>query len=169
MGKLTKQLEETIKMMKNHPEKAFKTFTVDTRLMKGFKCDVRAEGFHYYVDESESLGGTNKGLNPLQWLLASLATCQEITFRVFTELLDIDIEELHICAEGDIDLRGFFAIDDAIRPGFSEIRYTIEIATDAEDSKLKELVKTVEKYCPVYDMLSKGTKISYTTKKIKKQ
>ena len=83
MGKLKKSLKDVVKMLKDHPEKGSATFSVDTQLMEGYKCDVHAQDFQFYVDEPTSLGGTNQGVNPVTLLLASLATCQEITFRVF--------------------------------------------------------------------------------------
>lgn len=58
--------------------------------------------------------------------------------------------------EGDLDLRGFFAITDEVRPGYEEIRVKFKVKTDLEDlGTLKELIRL----SPVYDVVSNGTKV----------
>ena len=58
--------------------------------------------------------------------------------------------------EGDLDLRGFFAIADEVRPGYNEIRVKFKVKTDLENLEtLKELIKL----SPVYDVVSHGTNV----------
>ena len=58
--------------------------------------------------------------------------------------------------EGDLDLRGFFAIADEVRPGYEEIRVKFKVKTDLENLEiLKELIKL----SPVYDVVSNGTNV----------
>jgi len=69
----------------------------------------------------------------------------------------IKLEEVESKLEGDLDLRGFFAISDKVRPGYQEIRVNFKVKTDAENLKtLKELVKL----SPVYDVVSSGTRVN---------
>ena len=162
MGKLKDILEKTVEALKKNPEMGLKTIGVNTRLMEDYKCDVRAGAFQFFVDEAESMGGTNAGTNPIVLLLASIATCLEITFRVYSKLLGIEFDALSIDAEGDIDIRGFFGVDDSVRPGFSELRLKIKITTNASDSQLKQLSDMAQKHCPVTDIITNSTKVSTT-------
>jgi hypothetical protein len=58
--------------------------------------------------------------------------------------------------EGDLDLRGFFAITDEVRPGYEQIRVKFKVKTDSENLEtLKELIRL----SPVYDVVSSGTKV----------
>jgi hypothetical protein len=58
--------------------------------------------------------------------------------------------------EGDLDLRGFFAITDEVRPGYEQIRVKFKVKTDLENLEtLKELIRL----SPVYDVVSNGTKV----------
>jgi hypothetical protein len=58
--------------------------------------------------------------------------------------------------EGDLDLRGFFAISDDVRPGYQEIRVNFKVKTDPENVEtLKELIRL----SPVYDVVSNGTQV----------
>ena len=68
----------------------------------------------------------------------------------------IKLEEVESELEGDLDLRGFFAISDEVRPGYQEIRVNFKVKTDAENVEtLKELIKL----SPVYDVVSSGTRV----------
>jgi hypothetical protein len=68
----------------------------------------------------------------------------------------IKLEEVESELEGDLDLKGFFGISDEVRPGYQEIRANFKVKTDAENLEtLKELVKL----SPVYDVVSKGTRV----------
>ncbi len=69
----------------------------------------------------------------------------------------IKLEKVESKLEGDLDLRGFFAISDKVRPGYQEIRVNFKVKTDAENLKtLKELVKL----SPVLDVVSSGTQVN---------
>ena len=42
-------------------------------------------------------------------------------------------------------------------PGFAQIRLTFDVDTDAPQEKLDQLLKLTERYCVVYQTISKGT------------
>jgi hypothetical protein len=66
------------------------------------------------------------------------------------------LDKVESALEGDLDLRGFFAISDDVRPGYQEIRVNFKVKTDPENVEtLKELVRL----SPVYDVVSNGTRV----------
>ncbi len=68
----------------------------------------------------------------------------------------IKLDEVESKLEGDLDLRGFFAIADEVRPGYEEIRVKFKVKTDLENLEtLKELIRL----SPVYDVVSNGTNV----------
>ena len=68
----------------------------------------------------------------------------------------IKLDHLESRLEGDLDLSGFFGINDDVRPGYEEIRVNFKVKTDLENLEtLKELIKL----SPVYDVISNGTKV----------
>ena len=74
----------------------------------------------------------------------------------------IKLDEVESEVEGDIDLRGFFAISDEVRPGYQEIRVNFKVKTDLEDVEtLKELIRL----SPVYDVVSSGTRVNVQIEK----
>ncbi|NEM33645.1 OsmC family protein, partial [Escherichia coli] len=69
------------------------------------KCSVE-------VDEPPALGGENTAANPVEYYLASLLSCQVVTYRVWAEKLGIVVDDIKAKAEGDLDVRGFFGFDE---------------------------------------------------------
>ena len=66
----------------------------------------------------------------------------------------IRLEEVESSVEGDLDLRGFLAISDQVRPGFQEIRVNFKVKADLENLEtLKELMRL----SPVYDVVKNGS------------
>jgi hypothetical protein len=68
----------------------------------------------------------------------------------------IKLEEVESELEGDIDLQGFLAISDKVRPGYKEIRVNFKVKTDAENV---ERLKAFSRLSPVYDVVSNGTRV----------
>jgi hypothetical protein len=74
----------------------------------------------------------------------------------------IKLDEVESEVEGDLDLRGFFAISDEVRPGYEEIRVNFKVKTDAENV---ETLKEIVKLSPVYDVVSSGTRVNVRIEK----
>jgi uncharacterized OsmC-like protein len=68
----------------------------------------------------------------------------------------IKLEEVESELEGDIDLKGFLAISDKVRPGYEEIRVNFKVKTDSENV---DRLKALTRLSPVYDVVSKGTNV----------
>ncbi len=68
----------------------------------------------------------------------------------------IKLDEVESKLEGDLDLRGFLAITDEVRPGYEEIRVKFKVKTDLENL---ETLKELTRLSPVYDVVSNGTKV----------
>ena len=142
------------------PDAALATFRVDSRQIAGLRSDARIRGFDVAVDEPPTLGGRDTAPNPVEYALLALATCQEITYRLHADHLGIPLDGVAVSLEGDIDLRGFFAVDDAVRPGFREIRGTVTLESRAPIADLERLKAHVDDHCPVLDLVSNATPLA---------
>jgi uncharacterized OsmC-like protein len=143
--------------LKSGDAPALATFAADSRQVSGLRSEVQARDFTYTVDEPPELGGTDEGPNPVEYILGGLAACQEITYRLYADQLGIPLDGVSVTVKGDIDLRGFFAVDDGVRPGFQNVTVEVEFDSPASDTELQELKETVDTHCPVLDILSNAT------------
>jgi putative redox protein len=121
--------------------------------LKACEAKPRSGSFPFTVDEPPTLGGTDAGPNPAELVLAALATCQEITYRAYATALGIPLESVSVRLEGLLDLRGFFAVKDDVRAGFSEVRGVVNLKSSAPAAELAKLKEVVDAHCPVLDIL----------------
>ena len=77
-----------------------------------------------------------------------------VGLAAFATALGIPLDSVAVTVEGDIDFRGFFAIDDTIRPGFQRLRVQVALGSTASQADIDRLVAVVNGHCPVLDMLS---------------
>ncbi len=137
------------------------TFNADTRLVEGFLTDVRIRTFDLHIDEPPALGGTDRGPNPVELVLAALGTCQEIAFATYARLLGIPLTDVRVAVSGELDLRGFLGAAD-VPAGYTAITYEVEISSPASSERVAELVEAVNQRCPVLDILSRAIPVEGT-------
>ena len=154
MSELQILIAETQGAFRADPGKAQAVFTSRSQLGEGFRSVATLRDHKVTVDEPASLGGTDTGPNPVELVLAALGTCQEITYRAYAAALGIPLEGVRVELDGDIDLRGFFAVDDSVRPGFGGIRGTVHLASSAGPEVLEQLRQAVNAHCPVLDIIA---------------
>jgi putative redox protein len=136
-----------------NPDHAIATFSVDSRQVEGLRSETKIRQFNVTVDEPPNLGGTDTGPNPVEFVLAALATCQEITYRAYATALGIPLESVSVTLEGSLDLRGFFAVKDGVRAGFDAVRGVVNLKSSAPAADLAKLKEVVDAHCPVLDIL----------------
>jgi len=133
-------------------------FKTTVHLKEGLFVEAESRGFKVNMDEPEQLGGTNKGMNPVELLLASLGGCLTITVAAFSKAAHVDIKDCRVHITGDLDPEGFLGVNKDVRKGFTQIRYEVEIDSDASEDKINKLMQMVEERCPVSDTL-KGVEV----------
>ena len=139
--------------LRANADHAIATFAADSRQVEGLRSETKIRQFSVTVDEPPSLGGTDTGPNPVELVLAALATCQEITYRAYATALGIPLESVSVKLEGALDLRGFFAVKEGVRAGFSDVRGTVNLKSSASAAELAKLKEAVDAHCPVLDIL----------------
>lgn len=129
------------------------TVKAKTSLKENVLVEAEARGHKIIIDEPANLGGTDKGMNPVEVLLSALGACQSIVARIYAEKCGIDLQNFWVDIEGDIDTDGFLGKSD-VRPGFESIRYTFHIETTASEEKVEAYKEYIEAHCPVGDTIA---------------
>lgn len=122
--------------------------------------DIALGQYHVRVDEPPALGGDNTAPNPVEYYLASLLSCQVVTYRFWAQRLGVQIDSLSARAEGDLDVRGFFGLDDAVRPGFTEVRVVVDVAGPEAPERYRAVQQAVDAHCPVLDLTVNPTPVT---------
>jgi uncharacterized OsmC-like protein len=79
-----------------------------------------------------------------------------VTLRAVATSTGIPVRGGSVRAAGDLDFRGTLGVDRAAPVGFSTIRLTFDLDTDATHDQLATLRKLTERYCVVYQTLASG-------------
>ncbi|HWD09519.1 MAG TPA: OsmC family protein [Actinomycetota bacterium] len=87
-------------------------------------------------------------------LLQALVACAGVTLQAVATNRGIAIAGGTVRAEGDLDFRGTLGVDRAAPVGFTAIRLTFDLTSDASPEELDALVATTERYCVVYQTLA---------------
>ena len=136
-------------------------FSVKAKSENSTKTVVEARGFKMTIDEPETLGGTNAGANPVEYLLAALSGCLNVMGHLIAREMGIKLNGLEIELEGDLNPDRFLGKSMEDRSGYKEIRVVIipDMTTDKET--LDKWLKTVENRCPVSDNISNSTPLKF--------
>jgi uncharacterized OsmC-like protein len=111
-------------------------------------------------------GGSGLELCSGDMLLEALVACAGVTLKAVATALDIPLSSGAVFAEGDLDFRGTLGVAKDAPVGFRDIRLRFEVATDAPQDKLDQLLKLTERYCVVYQTIKSGPPVEVSIKRM---
>ena len=121
---------------------------------RGVQCTGDIRGKQVIIDEPQELGGADNGPNPVELILAALGGCLNVLVTSFASKFQVEVKNVVVEVEGDLDPDGFLGKNPAVRPGFQQIRYSINIDSPSPEANIQRLLEHIESVCPVKDTLS---------------
>lgn len=109
----------------------------------------RTQAFEFTNGEPPVLLGNNEGANPVEFLLHALAGCVTTTTVLHAAARGIRIESIATELSGEIDLQGLLGLDDAVAPGYKQIRIKMDIKADCSEEELDALLGYAQDHSPV--------------------
>jgi len=130
--------------------------TITASLTDGTVTQITNGRHQWTSDEPLAAGGTDRGPNPYEMLLGSLAACTCVTIKLYSRHKNIPVRAVHAtfrfdrihaedCADCDDDAKGFI----------DHIESDIRIEGDFTDAQRKRLAEVAVR-CPVHKTLAKG-------------
>lgn len=155
---LTDVIEGTRAAVADNPANAEVSFSVSHALVPqtATVVQVHTRDHSFTVDEPNALGGTDTAANPVEYALAALGSCQVITYQFWAAKLGVPLDSVRVNVHGDLDLHGFLGFADT-RPGFTDIRVTVDLGGPASAEQYDELKRQVDEHCPVLDLFRNPT------------
>jgi uncharacterized OsmC-like protein len=142
------------------PHSALVTLSATGTLGEGVSCSVDTGRAIAKAGLHPATGGDGSLLCSGDMLLEALVACAGVTLRAVAASLGLSVPSGRVCAEGDLDFRGTLGVDREAPVGFSKIRLSIELETDAGEEQLAALQRLTERYCVVYQTLAGGPALS---------
>ncbi len=100
-------------------------------------------------------GGSGLELCSGDMLLEALVACAGVTLKAVATAMGVALRSGRVTAEGDLDFRGTLGVAKDAPVGFTDIRLTFELETDAPQDQLDTLLKLTERYCVVLQTLKR--------------
>jgi uncharacterized OsmC-like protein len=146
-------------------------FEVQTRWTGQTRSETTVDGFtlggeritrsHKIVaDEPCELLGTDSAPNPQELLMAAVNACMMVGYVAGASLKGINLESVEIRTQGELDLRGFLGLDEAVPPGYETIDYEVLIKGDGTPEQFEEIHQTVMKTSPNYFNISRPIRMN---------
>jgi uncharacterized OsmC-like protein len=121
---------------------------------EGISCSVDTGRAMAVAGLHPATGGDGSLLCSGDMLLEALVACAGVTLRAVATSLEIEVTGGTVRAEGDLDFRGTLGVAKEAPVGFTAIRLSFELDTDASEEQMATLLRLTERYCVVYQTLA---------------
>ena len=121
--------------------------TVEARYEAGYRADVTAGGFELVVDEPPSVGGTDAGPMPTEYLLVAVSSCYAIALGHVAQRRGVVIGPFTVKAIGTY-----------AGPRFTGIELRV-VFDDAPPDEIDDLVEQASRVCYVSNTLRRGATV----------
>lgn len=144
---------------REQPESAIITLKAQGKIGESISCKIATGKALVEAGLHPATGGTGMLACSGDMLLEALVACAGVTLQAVATAIGIEIKDGTVTAEGDLDFKGTLGVSKEVPVGFKNIRLQIDVDTDATEEQMQSLKKLTERYCVVYQTLTKGVVI----------
>ncbi|HLV01485.1 MAG TPA: OsmC family protein [Acidobacteriota bacterium] len=161
-----KKLQAPLKeKYRRNPEVAMITLTAKGSLGEGISCNVETGKAIARAGLHPATGGDGLSLCSGDMLLEALVACAGVTLKAVATAIGVEVQGATIKAEGDLDFRGTLGVSKEAPVGFKHIRLDFDLDSHGSDEEIATLIQLTERYCVVYQTLSRPPYISLSYRK----
>jgi putative redox protein len=124
----------------------------------GFHTNVNAGPSHMIADEPASVGGTDRGPTPYEFLLAGLGSCTAMTLRVYADRKKWPLEGAIVEMRSGRSHEEDCVKCETERVGIGTIERRITLEGPLTDEQRSRILEIAER-CPVKQTLERGIRV----------
>lgn len=142
---IKRALERQEKALRLRPSMGLHTAVTTVRVRDGLVCEIEEGPWKLVADLP--LDGDDSAIGPTPGVLGrgALGACLGMTYVMWAARLEIPVRNIEVEIQADFDARGDFGLDE-VPPGYSEVRFTVTVESDADESTILELLDHAEKH-----------------------
>lgn len=153
-------IKQTAKAIMENPESKIRKWNALIQWKKGVQNEVSIRNFNpILMDEPETLGGTDKAPNPVEYLIGAAGSCFAITFEVMASQTGIQLESVNVKIEADLNAAVFLGIEEG-NGGILNPVINLKVIADAPQEDLKKMAKVALSKSPVLSSLQEEIQIN---------
>jgi len=149
-------LERNARAVTVRPSIARHTARTTVRLKPGLECELTEGPWKMTVAMGEKSGGTGSAPGPGVLGRGALGSCLALGYAMWAARLGVAIESLTVDVEADYDSRGELGVSDDVPPGYTQVRYTVTVASRAPQADVYRVLDTADKYSPYRDVFARA-------------
>lgn len=146
----------------HRPDFGHHTGSTVTTLVEGLRCSTEAGGWTIASDLRPGMGGEGSAPTPTVLLSSALGACLAMGYQLRAAEHGIELSSVRVTVETDSELGGMLQCDAAAPPGFTEIRYRVELESPARTSDIEQIVELADRLSPVLDALTRVNRVQRT-------
>jgi uncharacterized OsmC-like protein len=147
-------------LYRQDPSAAMVTMKAQGRMGEGVTCKITTGQALVEAGLHPASGGTGLSVCAGDMLLEALVACAGVTMGAVATAIGVELRDALIQAEGDLDFRGTLGVSKETPVGFQNIRLTFDLDTDATGEQIATLIRLTERYCVVFQTLSRPPEIA---------
>jgi uncharacterized OsmC-like protein len=144
------------------PDFGHYTVSSVTTLVQGLRCSTEAGGWTIASDLRPAVGGEGSAPTPTVLLSSALGACLAMGYQLRAAEYGVELTSVRVTVETGSDVRGMLQCDAAVTPGFTEIRYRVELESPADTSDLERIVDVADRLSPVLEALKRVNRVERT-------
>lgn len=149
-------------VLANRPDFGRSTSTSVSTLGAGLRCSTSERTHEIHSDLVPALGGDGGAPSPVALLRAALGACLAIGYRLHAAELGVDVTAVRVTVESESELRGMLDPDSCAPPGFTALRYHVDIDSPSPAHEVERLVELADRLSPVLDALTQPQSVQRT-------
>ena len=135
------------------------TNTASITLVDGLRCRSEEGAWSIDSDLPTGLGGSGSAPTPGVLLRAALGSCLAMGYRLRAARRCIPVRSIRVTVESDSEIDGMLRTTSTAPPGFTTIRYHVELDTSAPAEEIEAMVDEADQLSPMLDAVGRANRL----------
>jgi uncharacterized OsmC-like protein len=119
-------------------------------------CEIEDGEHRLVADIDRGSGGDGIGPDPGVLVRGGLGACLAIGYEMWAKRFGITLDSIEVIVEADYDARGMYGVDDAVSPGWTGLRYSVNVESSAPSDRVQEMLDKADAHSPILDDLRRA-------------
>jgi uncharacterized OsmC-like protein len=133
-----------------------------TTLVDGLRCSTEEGSWTLESDLGETLGGTGSAPSPGVLVRAALGSCLVMMYQLRAAKHGVELTSIRVLVETDSEIAGMLLRETASPPGYSEIRYQVDVESPAPRADVLRVIDEGDRLSPLLDVFMRTNSLQRT-------
>lgn len=133
-----------------------------TTLTAGLRCSTEERSWITDSDLAPALGGEGSAPSPGTLLRAAFGSCVAMSYRLRAARHQIELTSIRVTVEADSEIAGMLVPGAACPPGYSELRYHVEVESPAAHDDVLRVLDEGDRLGPLLDVFTRAQTVRRT-------